>query len=66
MYDKIYPADYARLIKTVTRRSQSLRRLPVSDFFHHTAQAARSALCSIKLRVKVHPGALRQSDGYGA
>ena len=66
MYDKMNPADYARLIRTVTRRSQSLRRLPVSDFFHHTAQAARSALCSIKLRVQVHPGAVRQSDGYGA
>ena len=66
MYDKMNPADYARLMEAATRRSQSLRRLPVSDFFHHTAQAAPSALCSIKLRVQVHRGALRQSDGYGA
>ena len=65
MYDKTNPADYARLKEAATRRSQSLRRLPMSDFFHHTAQAARSALCSIKLRVQVHPGAVRRSDGYG-
>ena len=66
MYDKMNPADYARLMEAATRRSQWPHRLPVSDFFHHTAQAAPSALCSIKLRVQVHRGALRQSDGDGA
>lgn len=66
MYDKIDPADYARLMNAATRRSHALRRAAERGFFLRAGRAARRVLQTMKRVLQARTCSARQFHQKGA